>query len=154
MRLKDLLRGADQGRPVCGFPGSSLSPPASQALLAGLTAGGLMARVANGLVSKAPWGAPDSSLVSRLLGCWLRGPHSASWQNTSLHEGGSCGPGTTPREGANHTAAAHGGSPGWQVAQLQAETQAALCLVLCRMSPHLAVGHPPEMTWTLASGPG
>lgn len=26
-----------------------------------------MARVAGGLVSKEPWGAPDSSLVSRLL---------------------------------------------------------------------------------------
>ena len=47
-----------------------------------------------------------------------------------------------------------GALPGWQVAQLQAETQAALCLVLCRMSLHLAVGHPPKMTWTLASGPG
>ena len=48
---------------------------------------------------------PAAALLVGSCGHWFRSPHSASWQNTSLHEGGSCGPGTTPRDHAKHTAA-------------------------------------------------
>ena len=138
--------GTGQGRSVCSFPASSLSPPASQALLAGPTAGGLMARVAGGLVSKEPWRAPDSSLVinrlSRVLAPWptlLPGKTLPSMKEalTALER----------PQGRVPTAQLlpMGALPGWQVAQLQAETQAALYLVPSHMSLHLAVGWTPAL---------